>query len=80
MLLKKDKNKITNSPMELLQQYKIFSKYLVNCKTDNLTMWKSYVANLLIQKIVDLKAKKYKEYLKSLHENGIFNLVKTNRC
>ena len=75
-VIEKDKNKITNSPMELLQQYKIFSKYLVNCKTDNLTMWKSYVANLLIQKIVDLKAKKYKEYLKSLHENGIFNLVK----
>ena len=59
-VIEKDKNKITNSPMELLQQYKIFSKYLVNCKTDNLTMWKSYVANLLIQKIVDLKAKNIK--------------------
>ena len=75
-IIEKDDKEIANSPMELLQQYSNFSKYLNTTNADNLAIWQSYVADLLLKETVYLKSKKYKEYLLALNENNVLNIVK----
>lgn len=75
IILKENVIQSSKSSIELLYQYKDCEKYLLNSNATNLEIWKLYVANILIRKTIHLKSKTYKEYLRALDENNIFNLI-----